>query len=58
MANSQIEIDLITHCIEYMSGKEDICQFFKMKGIKYPSNPSFRKLAAAYNKMPSSHFFR
>ena len=50
MRNSQIEIDLITHCIEYMSDKEDICRLFKMKGIKYPSNPSFEKLAAAYNQ--------
>lgn len=54
MVNSQIEIDLITHCIEYMSNKEDICQLFKMKGIKYPSSPSFKKLAAAYNECPQA----
>lgn len=40
--------DLIAHCIEFMSNKEDVCNLFKSKGIKYPSNPSFKKLALAF----------
>ncbi len=48
MDNQPVYKDLITHCIEFMSNKEDICRLFKDKGIKYAANPSYKKLADAY----------
>lgn len=54
MANSPIQQDLISHCIEFMSNKDDIKTLFDEKGIRYPSNATFKKLALAYESQPDS----
>ena len=48
MEQSPIHKDLIAHCIEFMSNKTDVCSLLKVKGVKYPSNPSYKKLADVY----------
>lgn len=52
MVNSQIEIDLVSHCIEYMSNKVDICNLFKSKGMKCSSSWTYKKLALLYEEKP------
>lgn len=54
MMNAQAEVDLIAHCIEYMSNKEGICNLFKSKGIKCSSSLSFKKLAMLYEAKPDA----
>ena len=48
MEQSPIHKDLIAHCIEFMSNKTDVCSLLKVKGVKYPSKPSYKKLADVY----------
>lgn len=54
MVNSQIEIDLVSHCIEYMSNKVDICNLFKSKGMKCSSSWTYKKLALLYEEKPDA----
>ena len=54
MVNSQIEIDLVSHCIEYMSNKVDICNLLKSKGMKCSSSWTYKKLALLYEEKPDA----
>ena len=54
MINSEIQRDLVSHCIEFMSNKDDIISLLASKGVRYPANPSFKKLALAYENQPDS----
>ena len=47
-------IDLISHCIEFMSNKKTVMSLFDEKGIAYPKGASFKKLALAYEANPNA----
>ena len=54
MSNSLLQHDLIAHCIEFMSNKDDVRTLFDEKGIRYPANATFKKLAQAYDAFPNA----
>ena len=54
MSNSTLHQDLISHCIQFMSDKEVIKSLFKEKGIHYPANATYKKMAQAYESQPEA----
>lgn len=54
MPVDNLTIDLVAHCIEFMSDKETIMSLFDEKGVRYPNNASFQKLALAYLANPEA----
>lgn len=54
MPNSQHQIDLISHCIQFMSDKDVIRPFLRQHGIKAPKSYSYKKLALSYENNPDT----
>lgn len=52
--NTQYEIDLVAHCIEFMSDKSNIAELFKTKGLQFRKSYSYRNLAAVFERNPQS----
>lgn len=54
MANSQSQIDLITHCLEFMSNKEVVASLFTAKGLNFNNRFTYQKLAVIFENNPNS----
>ena len=54
MRNSQLQRDLIAHCIEFMSNKEAIVSLLRSHGIQAHKSYSFKQLAQAYESIPDA----
>lgn len=54
MPINRYTIDLISHCVEFMSNKETVMSLFDKKGVVYPKGASFQKLAQAYEANPNA----
>lgn len=54
MANSPIQRDLISHCIEFMSNKDVIRPFLEQHGIKALKSYSYKDLALSYENNPDA----
>lgn len=54
MANTQKEIDVISHSIEFMSNKDVLRSLFVGNGLNYKDSLSYKNLAVSYEKSPES----
>ena len=54
MPNTQLQKDLIAHCIEFMSNKEAIVSLLREHGIRVRKSLSYKNLALAYETMPDA----
>ena len=54
MQDVRKQVDLVSHCIEFLSNKETVMSLFDEKGISYPKGASFKKLAQAYETNPKA----
>ena len=54
MPNNQHQIDLISHCIQFMSDKDVIRQFLREHGVKALKSYTFEKLARSYEANPDA----
>ena len=52
MENRQLEHDLISHCIQFMSNKDDIRQLLISKGFRCPKSLTFKGLSERYLSDP------
>ena len=54
MANTQNDIDIISHCIEFMSNKDVLSALFAAKGLKFGKSLSYNKLAEVFEESPNA----
>lgn len=54
MANTQNDIDIISHSIEFMSDKDVLSVLFRAKGLKYRDSLSYNKLAGVFEESPNA----
>ena len=54
MPNTQLQRDLIAHCIEFMSDKDVIVSLLREHGFSVDNSLSYEKLAQAYETMPDA----
>jgi hypothetical protein len=54
MVNSQKEIELISHCIEFMSNKASISELYSCYGLPFRDSYSYSKLAGIFESNPNA----
>lgn len=54
MANSQIDIELISHCIEFMSSKDDVKEIFDSHELRFAKSNNYKELATKFERKPNS----